>query len=243
MCGRPQDVVVWVNPRTQRGKQLGGLAIGVLFVALAAGCVAMMVVEKTLIPLVALALVGLAMFGWYTSQRQANARAASSTTINPALVVDDSGVGDAAIRIPWSDIARVDVISTRYRTVGPESAGLGPELARKWTRSAGVLDGEFALKVVLRPGSPGNPGSPGRPGVPTQSALDIYRIQSAPGVPLVPHLPRGIYSVDVLGVTFKLGPAVPMAWRDGLTHQIADNVRFRGVAFGPAPTQPDADSA
>ncbi|SCX23602.1 hypothetical protein CJBVI_1816 [Corynebacterium jeikeium] len=226
--------MVWVNPRAQRGKQLSALAVGLLFAALAAGCVAMMVVEKTLIPLVALAVVGLAMFGWYTGQRQANARAASSTTINPALVVDDSGVGDAAIRIPWSDIARVDVISTRYRTVGPESVGLGPELADKWTRSAGVLDGEFALKVVLRPGSPGNPGSPGRPGVPTQSALDIYRIQ---------HLPRGIYSVDVLGVTFKLGPAVPMAWRDGLTHQIADNVRFRGVAFGPAPTQPDADSA
>lgn len=190
----------------------------------------MMVVEKTLIPLVALALVGLAMFGWYTSQRQANARATSSTTINPALVVDDSGVGDAAVRIPWSDIARVNVISTRYRSVGPESVGLGPELADKWTRSAGVLDGEFALEVVLRP------GSPGRPGVPTQSALEIYRIQSAPGVPLVPRLPRGIYSVDVLGVTFKLGAAVPMAWRDGLAQQIADNVRFRGVAFGPAPT-------
>lgn len=230
MYGRPQDVVVWVNPRTQRGKQLGGLAIGLVFVALAAGCVAMMVVEKTLIPLVALALVGLAMFGWYTSQRQANARATSSTTINPALVVDDSGVGDAAVRIPWSDIARVNVISTRYRSVGPESVGLGPELADKWTRSAGVLDGEFALEVVLRP------GSPGRPGVPTQSALEIYRIQSAPGVPLVPRLPRGIYEVDALGMTFKLGSAVPMAWRDSLTRQIADNVRFRGVAFGPAPT-------
>lgn len=228
---------MWVNPRAQRGKQLSALAVGLLFAALAAGCVAMMVVEKTLIPLVALAVVGLAMFGWYTGQRQANARAASSTTINPALVVDDSGVGDAAIRIPWSDIARVDVISTRYRSVGPESVGLGRELADKWASSTGVLDGEFALEVVLRP------GSPGRPGVPTQSALDIYRIQSAPGVPLVPHLPRGIYSVDVLGVTFKLGSAVPMAWRDGLTHQIADNVRFRGVAFGPAPTQPDADSA
>lgn len=230
MYGRPQDVVVWVNPRTQRGKQLGGLAIGLVFAALAAGCVAMMVVEKTLIPLVALALVGLAMFGWYTSQRQANARATSSTTINPALVVDDSGVGDAAVRIPWSDIARVDVISTRYRGVGPESVGLGSELADQWTRSAGVLDGEFALEVVLRP------GSPGRPGVPTQSALDIYRIQSAPGVAAVPRLPRGIYEADAIGVTFRLGSAVPMAWRDGLAQQIADNVRFRGVAFGPAPT-------
>lgn len=229
MYGRPQDVVVWVNPRAQRGKQLGGLAIGLVFAALAAGCVAMMVIEKTLIPLVALAVVGLAMFGWYTGQRQANARAASSTTINPALVVDDSGVGDAAIRIPWNDIARINVISTRHRSVGPESVGLGPELADKWASSTGVLDGEFEVEVVLRP------GSPGRPGVPTQSALDIYRIQSAPGVPLVPHLPRGIYSVDVLGVTFKLGSAVPRAWRDGLTQQIADNVRFRGVAFGPAP--------
>ena len=229
MYGRPQDVVVWVNPRTQRGKQLGGLAIGLLFVALAAGCVAMMVVEKTLIPLVALALVGLAMFGWYTSQRQANARATSSTTINPALVVDDSGVGDAAIRIPWSDIARVNVISTRYRSAGPESVGLGPELADQWTRSAGVLDGEFALQVVLRP------GSPGRPGVPTQSALDVYRIQSVQVEAAVPSLPRGIYEVDAIGVTFKLGSAVPMAWRDGLTQQIADNVRFRGVDFGPAP--------
>lgn len=221
---------MWVNPRTQRGKQLGGLAIGLVFAALAAGCVAMMVVEKTLIPLVALALVGLAMFGWYTSQRQANARATSSTTINPALVVDDSGVGDAAVRIPWSDIARVDVISTRYRGVGPESVGLGPELADQWTRSAGVLDGEFALQVVFRPGSPGNPG------IPTQSALDIYRIQSAPGVAAVPRLPRGIYEADAIGVTFRLGSAVPMAWRDGLAQQIADNVRFRGVAFGPAPT-------
>ncbi|MGJ4138480.1 hypothetical protein [Corynebacterium evansiae] len=229
MYGRPQDVVVWVNPRTQRGKQLGGLAIGLLFVALAAGCVAMMVVEKTLIPLVALALVGLAMFGWYTSQRQVNARATSSTTINPALVVDDSGVGDAAIRIPWSDIARVNVISTRYQSAGPESVGLGPELADKWTRSAGVLDGEFALQVVLRP------GSPGRPGVPTQSALDVYRIQSVQVEAAVPSLPRGIYEVDAIGVTFKLGSAVPMAWRDGLTQQIADNVRFRGVDFGPAP--------
>ncbi|MHA7687940.1 hypothetical protein ACX9MK_10170 [Corynebacterium evansiae] len=229
MYGRPQDVVVWVNPRTQRGKQLGGLAIGLLFVALAAGCVAMMVVEKTLIPLVALALVGLAMFGWYTSQRQANARATSSTTINPALVVDDSGVGDAAIRIPWSDIARVNVISTRYQSAGPESVGLGPELADQWTRSAGVLDGEFALQVVLRP------GSPGRPGVPTQFALDVYRIQSVQVEAAVPSLPRGIYEVDAIGVTFKLGSAVPMAWRDGLTQQIADNVRFRGVDFGPAP--------
>ena len=229
MYGRPQDVVVWVNPRTQRGKQLGGLAIGLLFVALAAGCVAMMVVEKTLIPLVALALVGLAMFGWYTSQRQVNARATSSTTINPALVVDDSGVGDAAIRIPWSDIARVNVISTRYQSAGPESVGLGPELADQWTRSAGVLDGEFALQVVLRP------GSPGRPGVPTQSALDVYRIQSVQVEAAVPSLPRGIYEVDAIGVTFKLGSAVPMAWRDGLTQQIADNVRFRGVDFGPAP--------
>ncbi len=229
MYGRPQDVVVWVNPRTQRGKQLGGLAIGLLFVALAAGCVAMMVVEKTLIPLVALALVGLAMFGWYTSQRQVNARATSSTTINPALVVDDSGVGDAAIRIPWSDIARVNVISTRYQSAGPESVGLGPELADQWTRSAGVLDGEFALQVVLRP------GSPGRPGVPTQSALDVYRIQSVQVEAAVPSLPRGIYEVDAIGVTFKLGSAVPMAWRDGLTQQIADNVRFHGVDFGPAP--------
>ena len=220
---------MWVNPRTQRGKQLGGLAIGLLFVALAAGCVAMMVVEKTLIPLVALALVGLAMFGWYTSQRQANARATSSTTINPALVVDDSGVGDAAIRIPWSDIARVNVISTRYQSAGPESVGLGPELADQWTRSAGVLDGEFALQVVLRP------GSPGRPGVPTQFALDVYRIQSVQVEAAVPSLPRGIYEVDAIGVTFKLGSAVPMAWRDGLTQQIADNVRFRGVDFGPAP--------
>ncbi|WP_408925149.1 hypothetical protein ACKFRT_09730 [Corynebacterium sp. YSMAA1_1_F7] len=235
MYGRPQDVVVWVNPRTQRGKQLGGLAIGLVFAALAAGCVAMMVVEKTLIPLVALALVGLAMFGWYTSQRQANARATSSTTINPALVVDDSGVGDAAVRIPWSDIARVDVISTRYRGVGPESVGLGPELADKWTGSAGVLDGEFALQVVFRPGSPGNPDSPGSSSVPTQSALDVYRIQSVQGVAAVPSLPRGIYEVDAIGVTFRLGSAVPMAWRDGLTQQIADNVRFRGVAFGPAP--------
>lgn len=158
MYGRPQDVVVWVNPRTQRGKQFGGLAIGLLFVALGVGCVVMMVVEKTLIPLVALGLLGLAMFGWYTSQRQANARATSSATINPALVVDDSGVGDAAVRIPWSDIARVNVISTRYRSVGPESVGLGPELADRWTRSAGVLDGEFALEVVLRPGRlPRNP--------------------------------------------------------------------------------------
>lgn len=229
MYGRPQDVVVWVNPRTQRGKQLGGLAIGLLFVALAAGCVAMMVVEKTLIPLVALALVGLAMFGWYTSQRQANARATSSATINPALVVDDSGVGDAAVRIPWSDIARVNVISTRYQSAGPESVGLGPELADQWTRSAGVLDGEFALQVVLRP------GSPGRPGVPTQSALDVYRIQSVQVEAAVPSLPRGIYEVDAIGVTFKLGSAVPMAWRDGLTQQIADNVRFHGVDFGPAP--------
>lgn len=229
MYGRPQDVVVWVNPRTQRGKQLGGLAIGLLFVALAAGCVAMMVVEKTLIPLVALALVGLAMFGWYTSQRQVNARATSSTTINPALVVDDSGVGDAAIRIPWSDIARVNVISTRYQSAGPESVGLGPELADQWTRSAGVLDGEFALQVVLRP------GSPGRPGVPTQSALDVYRIQSVQVEAAVPSLPRGIYEVDAIGVTFKLGSAVPIAWRDGLTQQIADNVRFHGVDFGPAP--------
>lgn len=229
MYGSPQDVVVWVNPRTQRGKQLGGLAIGLLFVALAAGCVAMMVVEKTLIPLVALALVGLAMFGWYTSQRQVNARATSSTTINPALVVDDSGVGDAAIRIPWSDIARVNVISTRYQSAGPESVGLGPELADQWTRSAGVLDGEFALQVVLRP------GSPGRPGVPTQSALDVYRIQSVQVEAAVPSLPRGIYEVDAIGVTFKLGSAVPMAWRDGLTQQIADNVRFHGVDFGPAP--------
>lgn len=229
MYGRPQDVVVWVNPRTQRGKQLGGLAIGLVFAALAVGCVAMMVVEKTLIPLVALPLVGLAMFGWYTSQRQANARATSSTTINPALVVDDSGVGDAAIRIPWSDIARVNVISTRYRSAGPESVGLGPELADQWTRSAGVLDGEFALQVVLRP------GSPGRPGVPTQSALDVYRIQSVQVEAAVPSLPRGIYEVDAIGVTFKLGSAVPMAWRDGLTQQIADNVRFRGVDFGPAP--------
>lgn len=220
---------MWVNPRTQRGKQLGGLAIGLLFVALAAGCVAMMVVEKTLIPLVALALVGLAMFGWYTSQRQVNARATSSTTINPALVVDDSGVGDAAIRIPWSDIARVNVISTRYQSAGPESVGLGPELADQWTRSAGVLDGEFALQVVLRP------GSPGRPGVPTQSALDVYRIQSVQVEAAVPSLPRGIYEVDAIGVTFKLGSAVPMAWRDGLTQQIADNVRFHGVDFGPAP--------
>lgn len=229
MYGRPQDVVVWVNPRTQRGKQLGGLAIGLVFAALAAGCVAMMVVEKTLIPLVALALVGLAMFGWYTSQRQANARATSSTTINPALVVDDSGVGDAAIRIPWSDIARVNVISTRYRSAGPESVGLGPELADQWTRSAGVLDGEFALQVVLRP------GSPGRPGVPTQSALDVYRIQSVQVEAAVPSLPRGIYEVDATGVTFILGSAVPMAWRDGLTRQIAENVRFHGVDFGPAP--------
>ena len=220
---------MWVNPRTQRGKQLGGLAIGLLFVALAAGCVAMMVVEKTLIPLVALALVGLAMFGWYTSQRQVNARATSSTTINPALVVDDSGVGDAAIRIPWSDIARVNVISTRYQSAGPESVGLGPELADQWTRSAGVLDGEFALQVVLRP------GSPGRPGVPTQSALDVYRIQSVQVEAAVPSLPRGIYEVDAIGVTFKLGSAVPIAWRDGLTQQIADNVRFHGVDFGPAP--------
>ena len=229
MYGRPQDVVVWVNPRTQRGKQLGGLAIGLVFAALAVGCVAMMVVEKTLIPLVALALVGLAMFGWYTSQRQVNARATSSTTINPALVVDDSGVGDAAIRIPWSDIARVNVISTRYQSAGPESVGLGPELADQWTRSAGVLDGEFALQVVLRP------GSPGRPGVPTQSALDVYRIQSVQVEAAVPSLPRGIYEVDAIGVTFKLGSAVPMAWRDGLTRKIAENVRFRGVAFGPAP--------
>ena len=229
MYGRPQDVVVWVNPRTQRGKQLGGLAIGLVFAAFAAGCVAMMVVEKTLIPLVALALVGLAMFGWYTSQRQANARATSSTTINPALVVDDSGVGDAAIRIPWSDIARVNVISTRYQSAGPESVGLGPELADQWTRSAGVLDGEFALQVVLRP------GSPGRPGVPTQSALDVYRIQSVQVEAAVPSLSRGIYEVDAIGVTFKLGSAVPMAWRDGLAQQIADNVRFRGVDFGPAP--------
>ncbi|MCG7266985.1 hypothetical protein [Corynebacterium sp. ACRQJ] len=229
MYGRPQDVVVWVNPRTQRGKQLGGLAIGLVFAALAVGCVAMMVVEKTLIPLVALALVGLAMFGWYTSQRQANARATSSTTINPALVVDDSGVGDAAIRIPWSDIARVNVISTRYQSAGPESVGLGPELADQWTRSAGVLDGEFALQVVLRP------GSPGRPGVPTQSALDVYRIQSVQVEAAVLSLPRGIYEVDAIGVTFKLGSAVPMAWRDGLTQQIADNVRFHGVDFGPAP--------
>ena len=235
MYGRPQDVVVWVNPRTQRGKQLGGLAIGLVFAAFAAGCVAMMVVEKTLIPLVALALVGLAMFGWYTSQRQANARATSSTTINPALVVDDSGVGDEAIRIPWSDIARVNVIRTRYRSVGPESVGLGPELADKWTRRAGVLDEEFAFEVVLRPGSPGNPGSPGSSGVPTQSALDVYRIQSVQGVAAVPSLPRGIYEVDAIGVTFKLGSAVPMAWRDGLAQQIADNVRFRGVDFGPAP--------
>ena len=229
MYGRPQDVVVWVNPRTQRGKQLGGLAIGLVFAALAVGCVAMMVVEKTLIPLVALALVGLAMFGWYTSQRQVNARATSSTTINPALVVDDSGVGDAAIRIPWSDIARVNVISTRYQSAGPESVGLGPELADQWTRSAGVLDGEFALQVVLRP------GSPGRPGVPTQSALDVYRIQSVQVEAAVLSLPRGIYEVDAIGVTFKLGSAVPMAWRDGLTQQIADNVRFHGVDFGPAP--------
>lgn len=181
MYGRPQDVVVWVNPRTQRGKQFGGLAIGLLFVALGVGCVVMMVVEKTLIPLVALGLLGLAMFGWYTSQRQANARATSSTTINPALVVDDSGVGDAAVRLPWSDIARVNVISTRYRSVGPESVGLGSELADQWTRSAGVLDGEFALEVVLRPGSLGNPGSPDSSGVSTQSVLDVYRIQSAPG--------------------------------------------------------------
>lgn len=28
MYGRPQVVVVWVNPRAQRGKQLGGLAFG-----------------------------------------------------------------------------------------------------------------------------------------------------------------------------------------------------------------------
>ena len=235
MYGRPQDVVVWVNPRTQRGKQFGGLAIGLLFVALGVGCVVMMVVEKTLIPLVALGLLGLAMFGWYTSQRQANARATSSTTINPALVVDDSGVGDAAVRLPWSDIARVNVISTRYRSVGPESVGLGSELADQWTRSAGVLDGEFALEMVLRPGSLGNPGSPDSSGVSTQSVLDVYRIQSAPGVAALPSLPQGIYEVDAIGVTFRLGSAVPMAWRDGLTQQIAENVRFRGVAFGPAP--------
>ena len=142
---------MWVNPRTQRGKQLGGLAIGLVFAALAAGCVAMMVVEKTLIPLVALALVGLAMFGWYTSQRQANARATSSTTINPALVVDDSGVGDAAVRIPWSDIARVDVISLVTEVWGRSRWGLAPSLPISGRAAPGYWMGSLRLRWCSAP--------------------------------------------------------------------------------------------
>ena len=219
MNGKPQDVVVWVDPGKQRKKQLSGAAMGLLILALGVGCVAMAISEKTPLPLVSLVVVGIAMFGWYRGQHEANARAKSSATINPALIVDDTGVGDAAVRIPWRDIARVNVVSTHYGSVGPESVGLGRELADKWTNSTGVMDGEFELQVVLRRG------------ISTRSALDRYRTYTAPS-----DLPRGIYAVDAIGMDFRLGSAVPRPWRESLARQIEDNVRFRGVAFGPRPT-------
>lgn len=215
MNGKPRDVVVWADSRHQRKKQIGGATIGLLFLGLVVACVAMAIEEKSPVPLAAIAIVGIALWGWYMSQKDVNARANASVRegVNPAFIADDFGVGDAAVRIPWRDITRVSVYDLRYNTTGPLSVGLGQELARNWTRSTGTLDGKFEVRVELRT----------RLG--HESALERYQVN-----PTVP-LPKGIYSVNSSGVNFILGPVVPSTWRAGLTREIEAKVRFHGVEF------------
>lgn len=220
MNGKPRDVVVWADSRQQRKKQIGGATIGLLFCGLGVACVAMAIEEKSPVPVAGMVIVGIALWGWYMSQKDVNARANASARegANLAFIADDFGVGDAAVRIPWRDIAWVGVYDRRYNTVGTLSVGAGRKLARKlkrkWTRSAGTLDGEFEVRVGLRT----------RLG--HESALERYKVN-----PTAP-LPKGIYSVSSFGVNFILAPVVPSTWRVGLTHEIEAKVRFHGVEFG-----------
>lgn len=141
----PQDIVVFPIRGRSSLQLLVALIMGAVFVGIAAAIVYATITEGQWMFLIALPIMALALIGLFIDQFKNQRRSLAIRRDLPVLVVDDDGIGDGYLRVPWSMVRGVHTRAVSSRRPGQRT--LGRHLANKLSETAGVLDGDFLLTV------------------------------------------------------------------------------------------------
>ncbi len=141
----PQDIVVFPIRGRSSLQLLVALIMGAVFVGIAAAIVYAAITEGQWMFLIALPIMALALIGLFIDQFKNQRSSLAIRRDVPVLVVDDYGIGDGYLRVPWNMVRGVHTRTASSRRPGPRT--LGRHLANKLSETAGVLDGDFLLTV------------------------------------------------------------------------------------------------
>lgn len=138
--GGIREVVAYPDPNRQTKQKLGAVGIGALVVGLMVAAVAASISTGDWAMLVALPVLALALVGVWVSFKQQHANH-EVDLLQPALVLNDGGIGNGEAQVPWDNVAAVDIwvrCNRRRRS-----------LADKFTDAVGILDGAFLVRVTI----------------------------------------------------------------------------------------------
>lgn len=141
------DFSVYPDAPRRNRQSVGAIALGALFLALIVGCIWAVIDTGQWLMLLALPILGLALFGLWKSMEGRGWRNKADPS-KPVIVLNGAGIGDGSAQIPWSNVAAVDVFVHYFRQGGQRS--LGRTLAMGFSDMAGVLDGTVRLSVYIR---------------------------------------------------------------------------------------------
>lgn len=139
--GGIREVVAYPEPNRQTKQKLGAAVIGAMIIGLMVAAVTASISTGDWAMLVALPVLGLAVFGLGVSVKEKQLQRKVDLS-SPALLLNDAGIGNGDAQVPWNDVAAVEALVHFNRR--------GHGLADQITDAAGVLDGTFLVRVSLR---------------------------------------------------------------------------------------------
>lgn len=193
----PPDIVVFPRRGRAQTQLLVSLGIGAVFLVLTLAILYAAIVDGQWPFLLAIPIMVLAMAGLLIDQNRNRRRARSVQSTIPVLAVTAQGIGDGFLQVPWPMVRGVEVLVHVGRQGG--TGGIGRSLGDALTSSAGVLDGEFVLRVQTASPPPSHLVRPG-----------AHRVE------------RG-------AVVYDLGTAIPAGHWYALADGIRAHAQARGV--------------
>ena len=141
------DIIQFPQQGRRATQRLGTLGLAALFLLLFTACIAIMIQEKTLWPILPGLLLLLACFGVFQSSKKAFTGSGAPNDI-PVFMVTRQGIGDGRLLIPWPEVVQVRITATDGARPGMPS--LGKVAAEKMLAGVGVMDGKFTVEVDVR---------------------------------------------------------------------------------------------
>ncbi len=164
--------MIFPAPGRRTKQRSGAIVLFLLLGALLVGAVAMFLAEGGVMPVVAMVLLAVALYGLVRSTLP-SFRADPEGGYGPVLVVNQDGIGDGRLFLPWSRVTDVRVAEIRSTR---RARTLGARLNDAIAADTGVLDGEFELHIHTTTPVPPQALVPGRHSQP-HPQLIIYNLQ------------------------------------------------------------------